>query len=128
MIFYKRQLEFVTALFLLLFGIWFSNPLWKIFEMSSIYHLMEQIAPETVWGYMMILVGATQMGFLFTKFLLVRAIISVFVIMVLLVITIMFFVSDYRGGLAIATFVYTICAHLSYNELLWQMKRAKNVG
>lgn len=89
---------------------------------------MEQIAPETVWGYMMILVGATQMGFLFTKFLLVRAIISVFVIMVLLVITIMFFVSDYRGGLAIATFVYTICAHLSYNELLWQMKRAKNVG
>lgn len=64
---YKCRLEFLCAVFAIWWGIWVANPWWDAFATSTSFAWMARIAPEYVWGLLMLGAGALQLLICFTQ-------------------------------------------------------------
>src|SRR6478735_7519227 len=72
----------ITSIF---WGFWVANPFWWVFDSAEVYHVLNALAPEWVWGavpaiigalmvfgvarnHFTVLLGAVRMGFYFWTF------------------------------------------------------------
>ena len=115
---HTRQLEFVPAVFLILWGAWVINPMWDTFGVSGSYALMAKLAPEWVWGAISLFVGITQMVTLFTNKMKVRLFTSFFSILILSTLAVFSGVGNYRSTGMIGAISIAICEWFAYTELL----------
>jgi hypothetical protein len=121
-----KQLEFIPAIFCVLWGFWIGNPWWVAFNSSSAFRLMNKIAPEWLWGLSIFLVGLFQLIFLFTKNLKFRLFSSLLSCFSLISLSVIFAFGNYESTATINYIVLALCAWLGYTELLSDIKEKKS--
>ena len=118
----KRYLEFLPALFLILWGTWIANPAWNTFADSSVFSYMGKIMPELWWGLIYLTAGLVQLILLFTSNLRLRQVSSITTVFILLSLTIFTAVGKYQSTAAITYFVFAVCEMFAYTEILSDIK------
>lgn len=121
----KKQLEFIPALFNLLWGFWLISPWWNAFSSSTAFTLMSNIADRYVWGAFVGIVGLFQMVSLFTDKLKVRAWASLLSVFILILLSVIFAFGNFRSTATINYAVIAICAWLGFTEILSDIKDEK---
>jgi hypothetical protein len=119
---HTRQLEFVPAVFLILWGVWVMNPFWDTFVVSGSYALMAKLAPEWLWGAVFLFIGIVQMFALFTPRLKLRLYTSFSSILILSTLAIFSGVGNYRSTGMIGAISIAVCEWFAYTELLAEIK------
>lgn len=51
----------ILGLFSILWGFWVGNPWWEVFTQAEIFHVMEWVMPEWLWGVTAFLVGVSML-------------------------------------------------------------------
>ena len=121
----RKYLEFFPALFEILWGLWILNPLESTFKISSAYTLMASIAPEWVWGLVLLAIGIFQMIVIFTPNLRLRLVSSVICLFIFVVMAFLILAGNV-GSVTIPTYlVFALCEWFAYTELLADIKEAK---
>jgi hypothetical protein len=121
----KRVLEFIPALFLLLWGFWVWNPWWEAFPSSTIYDMMARLAPEWMWGFVYMLVGAVQLILLFTtnpKKMKFRQWTSFTSILIITSLTMFTMTGNWRSTAGITYIVIAVCEWFAYTEILAEIR------
>jgi hypothetical protein len=117
----KRQLEFIPALFLLLWGIWVFLP-WNTFSVSGAYAIMLSLAPEWTWGLAVASIGAFQLVALFTSKLRLRLFATLLNLFACISLLLLYGFGDYRSTGIINMFVFAVASWVSYLEILSDIK------
>jgi hypothetical protein len=118
----KRQLEFVTALFLVGWGLWVFFPWWNTFQVSGAYKLMLSLTSEWVWGLSVLLIGAFQMVVLFTNKLKTRLFATLLSLFTTVSLMMLYAFGDFRSTGVINMLVFSICSWMAYIEILADIK------
>jgi len=124
----KRELEFLPALYILVWGLWVSNPWLNTFQASPTFTEMGHLAPEWVWGLVISAVGLFQMIIIFTKkygFRVFAALLSMFVLFAM---SLLVFYSNPASTAWVTYLVIAICAWLGFTEILTDFKKGGEHG
>ncbi len=62
-----RPLELLGVLWAVGWGLWVGNPYWEVFPGSATFRIMAIVAPEWVWGTVMITLGVQHLCALYSK-------------------------------------------------------------
>ena len=94
----SKRLEFLCGLQAVLWGIWIFNPWWDSFPASTAYRFMAQLAPEALWGLIVLALGLAQwLAALTGRLLPIRRAIAVSAIFVWVTITLSFAFGNVRS-------------------------------
>lgn len=47
----------ILGLFSILWGFWVANPWWEVFDSAQVYHVLNWLAPEWLWGTVPLVLG-----------------------------------------------------------------------
>ena len=119
----KRELEFLPALYLSLWGLWILNPWVNSFPSSPAFIEMGHLAPEWVWGAVIAVVGLFQMTILFTEKYKLRGVAALLSMFALFSMSMLVFFSNYASTGGITYLIIAVCAWLGYTEILADVKR-----
>ncbi len=122
---HRKYLEFIPALFNLLWGFWIGNTWWAAFASSSAFSMMNKLAPEWVWGWSVGLVGLFQSVALFTNRLKLRLVAAFFSVFTLVSMSVLFGFGNYRSTAVINYAMFAFCAWLGYTEILSNIKEER---
>jgi hypothetical protein len=121
----RKYLEFFPALFEVLWGLWILNPFENTFKITTAYRVMASIAPEWVWGTVILLIGIFQLVVIFTPNLRLRLASSVACLFVFIVLALLILAGNV-GSVTIPSYlVFALCEWFAYTELLADIKEAK---
>ena len=124
----KRELEFLPALYCLMWGIWIANPWMNSFPSSPIFREMGHLAPETAWGLVVGAIGLFQMIVIFTEHCKLRVVASLLSMFTLFSMAMLVAYSNIQSTAAITYTVIALCAWLGYTEILADSKKGGKNG
>lgn len=53
----NSAIALITGLYTLVWGLWVVNPFWDVFTRAPLFHALNTVAPEIVWGAVAVLCG-----------------------------------------------------------------------
>jgi uncharacterized membrane protein HdeD (DUF308 family) len=124
----KRELEFLPALYLLMWGMWVLNPWVNSFASSAAFTEMGQLAPEWLWGIVIMAIGLFQTIVVFTENCKLRADAALLSMFTLFSMSMLVFYSNFASTAGITYLVIAICAWLGFTEILADVKNGGNNG
>ena len=119
----KRRLEFVVALYALVWGLWLLSPFWNAFPSSGVFSEMQALAPQWVWGASVTSIALFQMLVLLTNNVSLRLVSSFITMFLFISLSILAAFGNYQSTAAPTYFVMGVCAWLAYTELLVDKKK-----
>ena len=120
-----RQLEFVPALFLMLWGLWVLLPFPIGALKGTPFVLMIKLMPEWVWGLLYLSAGIAQAAFIFIASIKIRQYTSFVSIWFLLALAIFSIISNPYTVAAPTYFSIAFCEWLAYTEIIFELKGKK---
>jgi hypothetical protein len=118
----KKHLEFLPAVFELLWGLWIINPWENTFAITSAYRIMAGVMPEWAWGALLLVLGIIQLIVIFRGTLHMRAISSVTCLFIFLSLALLIFFGN-PASVTIPTYlIFAICEWFAYTEVLADIK------
>jgi hypothetical protein len=124
----KRELEFLSALYLLGWGLWILNPWAESFVSSSIYRQMALLAPEWMWGIVVSAIGLFQMIAICTDNCRLRAAASVISMFTLVSMSLLVLYGNPASTAGVTYMVIAICSWFGFTEILSDWKEGKIHG
>jgi len=119
---HRKYLEFIPALFNLLWGFWIGNTWWVSFASSSAFSMMNKLAPEWIWGTGVGIVGLFQLAALFIGKLKLRMWAALLSVFTLTSMSILFGAGNFKSTAVINYAVLALCSWLGYNEIVSDIK------
>ena len=113
-----RHLEFVPALFLMLWGAWVANPWTHALDGTFVFTVMTKLAPAWVWGTFYLLVGIAQTLFIFTTKIHLRKWTSFISIWILSSLSVLSFIGNWHAVAGITYFSIMVCEMFAYTEIV----------
>ena len=118
----KKPLELVSAITLVIWGAWVGCPFFNAFQTSDTFHLMEKIAPEQVWGIVILLIGITKLIIMNTKYIKLRIAMSILIMFTFALLTTVYALGNWMSTAAPIYVALTILSWFSYMEILYEKK------
>ena len=122
-----KQLEFIAALYAIVWGVWLLIPGWDSFSSSRVYLQMEKFAPEWIWGFTVGLIGLFQFIFLYTTkmhFRLVACALSMFAFASLGTLALF---GNHESTAGPTYLIVVLCSWLGYTEILACIKEKRTI-
>lgn len=113
----KSKLELIPAIYAIMWGLWLIFP-WDTFVSSEIFHLMAEIAPEMAWGIFILLIGLSQILFLFVGKIRLCTLSSLLLMFLFISLSIFAAVGNFKSTAMPSFIVMALASWLSYGELL----------
>lgn len=120
-----KALESMTALALLLWGLWTLLPFWDVFVEAPVFAPLGRLAPEEFWGGFALLLGAAQLFFASTSQFKVRQVLTVATMFVFVVLSLASLFGNYRNTAVVIYAVMAAEACLAYTRVTWQTKHRR---
>lgn len=114
--------ESITAVQSMLFGLWLILP-FDTFGSGSVFDIMRQIAPETTWGVLMMILGVAQLYVVHVKKVLYRIWVTRIMLPVWVIIDLSFLLSRTASSASITYFVFVMCSAWSLISLALRQNR-----
>jgi len=114
--------ESITAVQSMLFGLWLILP-FDTFSSGSVFDIMNQIAPESIWGVLMMVLGITQLYTVHTKRVFYRIWATRIMLPVWVIIDLSFLLSRTASSASITYFVFVMCSIWSLISLALRQNR-----
>jgi len=121
----KKYLEFLPALFQVLWGLWILNPFENTFKITSAYNLMGTLAPEWVWGLILFVIGLFQLVVIFKGNLHLRAVSSILCLFIFITMSILIIFGNPASVTIPTYFMFALCEWFAYTEILADIKEKK---
>jgi nitrate reductase gamma subunit len=119
-----KRLEYVCAFAAILWGLWVVNPFWNTFDptKSSVFRSMSEVAPEWVWGLVILLIGILQFVSRRTMNIKFRSISSFLAMFVWITLSIFYLMGNYASpGIS----MYVIYTAMNYIVFLYAIHDGK---
>lgn len=114
--------ETITAVQSMLFGLWLVLP-FNTFNSGNVFDIMNQIAPESVWGILMMVLGIAQLYTVHTKRVVYRIWATRIMLPVWVIIDLSFLLSLTASSASITYFVFVMCSVWSLISLALRQNR-----
>lgn len=114
--------ESITAVQSMLFGLWLILP-FDTFGSGSVFDIMRQIAPETTWGVLMMILGVAQLYVVHVKKVLYRIWVTRIMLPIWVIIDLSFLLSRTASSASVTYFVFVMCSVWSLISLALRQNR-----
>lgn len=121
-----RILELGGAAWSVVWGFWVGNPWWDVFPSSPTFQTMGQVAPEWVWGLVVVGVGIGQLIALYNDSTRWRYRISASAFLVWAFVTWLFLISNFSSTATVTYGMMSTMAALAAAKLRWREKMGVN--
>jgi len=114
----SKIMQLGEAITLMLWGMWVGTTLFDAFSAAKVFHLMNDIASEEIWGMSIFLVGALQLALLYTEHTTISSVLSLLGMFAFIIITVFFALSNWASTATPMYFAFSIYSGLAFAEAL----------
>jgi len=114
----NKILQLGEAVTLMLWGAWVGNTLFSVFPVSNVFHLMEQVASEEIWGVSIFLIGTLQLLFLYTKYSKISCFLALLGMFTFIILSVFYAVGNWASTAAVMYFAMSMYSALAFTEAL----------
>jgi hypothetical protein len=118
----KKPLELMSAITLIIWGVWVGCPFFDSFQVSNVFHMMEKVAPEWLWGTFILLLGITKLLIMNTKYMKLRIVVAVLIMLTFSILSVFYALGNWMSTAAPMYIAFTILSWFSYMEILYEKK------
>lgn len=121
----KGILEIISSSALIVWGLWIGCPFFNTFSSSDVFHMMEKLMPELVWGIIILIIGITQMAFIFSKYKTVRIVMSLVNMFIFILLAIFYAMGSWKSTAAPGYLILATYSWAAFLEVLDNKKISK---